>query len=611
MSHLQRSAPLLLQHDKRQHVGVVTDAELMGDRIRVTAKVSQADKLAQDTWTKVQEGTLRHFSVGFRVFSAIHQRSSGTVTITDWMPLEVSLAAQPDDIEAELGRSTGGAMIDVQQEPATMTEKTIPVIDEGAIKAAVEAEQQRSAEAAAAERDRVAHIFAASAKAGVSDAARDLIVQRTASIAEADEWLKVSTPAKTDKQPAQIKERSAPTNRIPVIDFPDGTPGSGSRTRYSCAVATKVAHGYGSENEKGLAREITQDCVRAGMPEGVMDGDVVLPWSALVRRDTPGSTQIAGSGSDETNATNLALGASTVDEDYMAGALIESLRPMSVALQLGPRTMTGLRDDVAIPKVSGNTSAAWVTNETDQLGKTDVRVGEITMAPKNVGAYSQFSDKLLMQSSLAIESLIRDDLMTSIALAQDVAAFYGTGGSTNQPQGVDGIIPDANKINPTGTNGAEFVVVDFIKARTKIYNANVRGAATAVTSPLLIGKMMNMFQGANNDPDNPNNAAGILEFSPVSDDTARAGTFRGYPVYQSNNIKTNLIKGSGNTLSEIFLGVWSNMIIGYWGSGVRFRRGFINDDLIRQQNTVTISTWLDTNYRHPEAFAKVTNLITA
>ena len=583
-------------------MGVVTDAELTGDRIRVTAKVSRADKLSEDTWTKVQEGTLRHFSVGFRVFSAVHQRSTNTVTITDWMPLEVSLAAAPDDIEAELGRSTGGPMIDVPDVP-TMTEKTVPVIDEAAIEAAVKAEQQRSAEAAAAERDRVAHVFAAAAKAGVSDAARDLIVQRTATIAEADEWLKVSTP-KADKQPAQVKERSVPTNRIPVIDFPDGTPGSGSRTPYNCAVATKVAHGFGSEAEKGLAREITQDCARAGMPEGVMDGDVIVPWSALVkRRDTPGSTQIAGGGSDESDATKLALGASTVDEDYMAGALIESLRPMSVALQLGPRTMTGLRDDIAIPKVSGNTSAAWVTNETDQLGKTDVRVGEIKMAPKNVGAYSQFSDKLLMQSSIAIEALIRDDLMTSIALAQDVASFYGSGGSTNQPQGVDGIIPAGNRINPTGANGAEFTVSQFIQARTKIYAANVRGAATAVTSPLLIGKMMNLFQGSSE--------SGILEFSPVSDDTARAGTFRGYPVYQSNNIKTNLSKGTGSTLTEIFLGVWSNMIVGYWGSGVRFRRGFINDDLIRQQNTVTISTWLDTNYRHPEAFAKVTNLITA
>ena len=599
LSHLQRSAPLLLQHDRKQHVGVVTDAELTGDRIRVTAKVSKADKLAQDTWTKVQEGTLRHFSVGFRVFSAVHQRSSGTITITDWMPLEVSLAAGPEDIEAELGRSTGGPMIDVQQEPVTMTEKTIPVIDEGAIKAAVEAEQQRSAEAAAAERDRVAHVFAAAAKAGVSDAARDLIVQRTASIAEADEWLKVSTPPKVaaDKQPAQINERSISNNRIPVIDFPDGTPGSGSRTPYNCAVATKVAHGFGSENEKGLAREITQDCVRAGMPEGVMDGDIVLPWSALVQRATPGSTQIAGAGSAETDATKLALGATTVDEDYMAGALIESLRPMSVALQLGPRTMTGLRDDIAIPRISGNTSARWVTNETDKLTKTDVRVGEIKMSPKNVGAYSQYSDKLLMQSSLAIESLIRDDLMTSIALAQDVAAFYGTGSGTNEPQGVDGIVPTGNKINLTPANGSAFTVQQFIDARTKIYSANVRGAATAVTSPALVGKMMSLFQGSAE--------SGILEFSPVSDDTLRAGTLRGYPVYQSNNIKSDLSKGTGTALSEVFLGVWSNMLVGYWGSGVRFRRGYIDDDFIRQQNTVTISTWLDTNFRHPEAFSKV------
>ena len=608
MSYLRSSGPLLVQHNRQKHVGVITDADLVDNRIRITAKVSQADQLSRDTWDKVTEGTLRHFSVGFRVFKAVQERSSRTITITDWAPLEASLAAAPDDIEAELGRSSGGAMVDVQFE-SIMSDTTTPVIDEAAIKAAVEAEQKRSAEAAAAERDRVAHVFAQSAKLGITDAARDLIVQRTATISEADEWLKVSTPAKADKQPAQIKERSAPTNRIPVIDFPDGTPGSGSRTPYNCATAVKVAHGYGSENEKGLAREITQDCVRAGMPEGVMDGDVVLPWTALVgpkvsQRDA--ADQIAGNTINSTDAT----GGITVDTDFMAAALIESLRPRAVSLQLGPRTMTGLRDNVEIPKKSKNTSVGWLAVETDPLTRTRVEYTQIEMTPKNVGAYSQFSNKLLMQSSLAIESLIRDDLMDSIALEQDKQFFYGSG-AAGAPKGVNYYLTNAAEGNnanvkdlgPNDNTGAAMTADDFIEVRTRIFAADARGRMSVVTNPKVVGKMMNMFVGAN--------ASGVLEFSPVADDSDRAGLFRGYPVYQTNDIKSDVTKGTGTAkLSDMFAGIWSNVVIGYWGSGISFRRGFINDDLIRQQNTVTISTWLDFAVRHNEAFGKLSYIVT-
>ena len=603
MEHLENSASLLLQHDKRQHVGVVTEAALTDDRIRVTAKVSQADKLSDDTWKKVQEGTLRHFSVGYRTFAAQANRSTRTITVTDWMPLEASLVAAPEDVEAALGRSQGSGMVNVEElSPPVMPETTVkaPEIDQAAITAAVEAERQRSASALETERKRVAHVFAQAAAHAINDETRDLIITRTSTIEEADEWLKVTAPRKNeDTTPAQMKDvKTRSTPSVPVIDFPDGRPGSGSRTPYNAAVATKVAHGYGTEAERGLTREITQDCVRSGMPEALMDGDVIVPWTALIPPERRRAIMEAGNGPN-----NAATGGVSVTEDFMGDALIEALRPMAVTLQLGPRTMPGLRDNVEIPRVATTTTAAAVTNETDALTQTEPTLGEITMTPRNIGAYSKFTDKLLMQSSLAIESLIREDLMTSVALAQDKYCFYGTG-SNGQPTGIKATSGIHKASLGTGDNvSGQFDVPTFTDMINDIYSDDVMGMINAVTNPQVISRLTNLYRGAAE--------SGILEFDAVNQNDTLAGRLRAYPVYRTNVIEKDIKKGTegGNTLtqptSEMFIGVWNQMVIGYWGPGVRFRRGYINDDFIRQQNTVTISTWFDVAFRHPKAFGLI------
>ena len=57
------------------------------------------------------------------------------------------------------------------------------------------------------------------------------------------------------------------------------------------------------------------------------------------------------------------------------------------------------------------------------------------MSPKTVGAFVDYSRRLLLQSDISVETMVRNDLARVIALEIDRAAIYGTG-SSNQPLGL-------------------------------------------------------------------------------------------------------------------------------------------------------------------------------
>ena len=62
-------------------------------------------------------------------------------------------------------------------------------------------------------------------------------------------------------------------------------------------------------------------------------------------------------------------------------------------------------------------------------------VGSVSMVPRTLGAFTDATRQLLIQSSLDVEALMRDDLATALALAIDKAELEGSG-SSGQPTGI-------------------------------------------------------------------------------------------------------------------------------------------------------------------------------
>src|SRR5262249_61752486 len=105
----------------------------------------------------------------------------------------------------------------------------------------------------------------------------------------------------------------------------------------------------------------------------------------------------------------------------------------------GPVGNSSTRRQNATATVSWNTEIAALT-------PSDQGFDAVLLSPQRVGGWTNYSKKLLAQSSLDVEGIVRDDLITIIAIAQDAAALTGDG--NNKPFGVFKIASKAFGINP-------------------------------------------------------------------------------------------------------------------------------------------------------------------
>jgi len=152
---------------------------------------------------------------------------------------------------------------------------------------------------------------------------------------------------------------------------------------------------------------------------------------------------------DLTVGTNSA-GGYTVSTDLLAQNFIDLLRNRMALRQAGATMLTGLVGNIAIPRQTGGATAYWVA-ENSAPTESAQAFDQVTMTPHTVGAFTDISRRLLNQSSIDVEMLVRTDLATVLALAIDLAGLHGTG-SSNQPTGLaatSGIGSVAG-----GTNGA-------------------------------------------------------------------------------------------------------------------------------------------------------------
>jgi HK97 family phage major capsid protein len=113
---------------------------------------------------------------------------------------------------------------------------------------------------------------------------------------------------------------------------------------------------------------------------------------------------------------------------------INALRNKCQVLALGAQTME-LAHPVTIPRQSGVGTVNWV-GETVASTLTAVNFTNLTLTPYAVSANHQYSKQLLITGSESVDSIIRNDIIATIAEAIDLAALHGSG--SGQPLGIAG-----------------------------------------------------------------------------------------------------------------------------------------------------------------------------
>ena len=547
LSRLNNKAPLLLNHDPEEQIGVVERAWLKDGRGYAEIRFSKSED-AEEVFQDVLDGIRGKISVGYRINSMVLEESTqgaDTYRATQWMPYEISIVSVPADDSVGVGRASETNQTEI---PITMHKRILlnpdsaaggggnaspsPVItvNEGDIR---KAEQKRSGE-----------IFALANKFNVSpeDAQRFIAEGRS-----------------VDEFRSHILENKQPQK---PVDPDAGLIGMGVKDveRFSVLKALRELSFNGRLS--GLEKEVCEASMKH-LKREVKDGAIIIPDDVLNPVHMRGMSHVRAN-----NATNFGAGGATVATTL--GPMIELLRNRTVVAQAGATMLTGLTGNVALPRHTGASTAYWVS-ETGALTDSEPTFGQLVLTPHRLGATVPYTTQFLAQSSMSVEAFIRDDMMKVLGIAKDLAALHGSG-TAGEPTGV----ANTTGINATVTFGGAATWADMVEFETGIAvdNADV-GSMGFIVSAATVGRWKSILR------DSVAGSAYLIGDS---------GLVNGYPYYRTNQV-------SGNVA---FFGVWSQLIMASW-SGLEV---IVDPYALKKsgQVEITVNELCDIAVRQPLAF---------
>jgi len=491
-------APLLLDHDPEKQIGVIESVELDSSarRLRATARFGRG-ALAQEAFTDVVDGIKSNISIGYAI-NKLERKDKDTYVAKSWRPMEASLVSLPADVSTNIGigrscESSPKPVIKTDfEEESIMSEHTIDI-------AAVEAEARKAAQRNAAQ------IVELGARHNKSDLAQKAISEGRSIEEFRGELLDVigSQRALEEKEIGMTQKevkRFSLMRAIHALANPtDRRAQEAAAFEFECSRA--AAESYG-RTAQGI----------------LLPAEVMRNW----KRDLNSSDDSA-----------------LFTDDFRGGDFIDALRNASSVMQAGARMLNGLSGDVKIPKKTAASSAAWIATEGNAASESEMTVGSVSLTPKTLGAFTDITRQLMIQSSLDVEALVRDDLAQALALAIDLGALAGSG-SSGQPTGIK---------NTSGINTVDFgtapdlipTYAQVIEMETKVREDNALGNGGAyIANATMYGALKSVEKASNT-------AQFVVE---------QGGTMNGYRTIVSNQVASG----------DLYFGDFSNnLLIGMFG----------------------------------------------
>ena len=487
-------APLLLDHDPKQQIGVVESVELDEDTRRLRAKVRFGrNGLASEAFSDVVDGIKANISVGYAI-SKMEKRDKDTYVAKSWRPVEASLVSIPADVTVGVGRSSEPSL-----ETQTPKIEVTQMSEENVVDVAAVQDEARKAE-----RKNAAEIVELGRRHNKSELA-ERSIQEGRSIEEFRGILLDEIKSTEGLVNQDIGMTNKEVKRFSLV-----------------RAINALANPHDRAAQEAAAFEF--ECSRAasdqyGKPaQGIMlPADVLRNWTRDLNT------------SDDSNA---------LTEDFRGGDFIDVLRNQSSVMQAGARILNGLQSDVKIPKKASASSAAWLATEGANVSESEPTFSQVSLSPKDLGAFTEVTRRMIAQSTLDIEALIRDDLAQAIALAMDLAALSGSG-SSGQPTG----IKNTSGINTVDFGTAPDVVPTFaqvVDMETKLGEDNaLRGNLAYILPASMYGALKTVEKASNT-------AQFVVE---------PGGTMNGYRTIVSNQCAAG----------DLYFGNYDDLLVGMWG----------------------------------------------
>jgi HK97 family phage major capsid protein len=225
-----------------------------------------------------------------------------------------------------------------------------------------------------------------------------------------------------------------------------------------------------------------------------------------------------------------------VATNLLASSFIELLRARSVVAGLGATMLPGLVGNVAVPKQTGAATAYWLTNEATAITESQQTVGQMALTPKTVGAYTELSRLLMLQSTPAADQMVLNDFNKQITLAIDLAALEGSGAS-GQPTGI------ANTAGIGSVTGTSLDYADILEFQSDVATGNALTTGSAyVTTPAVAALLMARQRFSSTDT--PLWVGGMLD-----------GQMSGFRATTTTQV----------TAASMVFGDFEQVVIGEWG----------------------------------------------
>ena len=523
LARMNDGGPWLWNHNRDVVLGVAEKAWLGSDRRlyvktkwspNTTEKGTEEYKRRRD----IEAGIIRNVSFAYEI-NDVREAQNGDMQVVAWNVLEVSSVSVPADQTVGLGRAHDDT-----------NNATAPLTPQGAIQAPVPTLETKQT----AERGTDAPLNPPSMEQAINvqevqNAARQSERERVATIramceahqvgADLAERL-INDDATIDQAREAVLNQIGRT-RVEVQGrvHDDASASIGMTDKEVRSFSFLRALNYLVNPGDRAAREAASFEIEVGKAAAEKyqrsSNGIVIP-NEVLRRDLVVGTATAGG--------NL------VSADM--GSFIDLLRNRMAMMQAGVTMLSGLQGNISLPRQSSAATAYWV-GESGSPTESQQAIDQVNMTPKTVGAYVDYSRRLLLQSSIDVESMVRSDLTKVIALELDRAAIYGTG-SSNQPLGL---------VNTTGI-GTQTITsfgtfAEYIGMETDVATANAdAGSLRYIINAAARGALKSTEKSATS----------TAQFVYADDQ------INGYPVIVSNQLTTN----------DCLFGDFSQFVVGMW-----------------------------------------------
>lgn len=284
-----------------------------------------------------------------------------------------------------------------------------------------------------------------------------------------------------------------------------------------------------------------------------------------------------------------------VNETYSAD-LIDALRPVVAVRRMGAVNIPMPSGNLTQRKKTGTSTAAWV-GERDPIPTSAPSVGQLKLSAKKLAALVPVSNDLLRYSSIRADSVVRDDLIREIGIAEDQQFIRGQG-SDYAPTGLRYQASTSNVIAANATVNVQNVRNDLGKLRLALSRRNVPMTRCGFIINPTLREFLEQLQ----------TQTGALAFPEIA-----SGRIGSYPFAETTSVPDNL--GTTGNQSEIYFADFAQIQIGdamqttiatsdqasYVDGDGKVRSAFQGDETL-----IRIIEGVDLGVRYAEAVAVLT-----